>query len=532
MSESYSWEVYDVFKEQLDQQLPLIEEYTLDLSNPHRSQDAINELFRFFHSFKPSAEYLSLTPFHKLSIKVESVLGSLRENKTSNHVVQDTVIEWLLQITDVISSWSLQMDLREINLSPVPIALLNQVQVTDAYVKPSETLKSLHILYVDDNNKRAKQVIQFLNTLSQKVSFSFNLEEAQQLLGFEKVDILVTNLKTDNDSLIKFAQEYISSLPIIGIFDKMTSICSKKLMKKGIGHTIINPLSAKKLQRELIDIVKVYYSSSNIIIDHKKIQNFIHTLQPLPNTIFQVLQICDDEDIPVKELIKTVKTDAILAANILNIANSPLYGNVELKTIDQAVTKFGKRVIKGLAMSGLHESLGTIDLDAYEINEDTFSKVSMLRLSLMLKWYSKVSISDLSILSSTALLGNIGQLLIAKEIKITENTEKFQELYKTAGIDYAEESILCTNTNIVSSQVLNYWKLSPDVIDVISYSDNPNEAPSSLKQLCIATHIVYKIIDLRGNIKDSISKELLLLMNHCNLDLVPLEKALQSIKEL
>jgi len=335
----------------------------------------------------------------------------------------------------------------------------------------------------------------------------------------------------DNHDLINFTKDNFQDLPIISIFDSITSICSKKLLKKGISHSTTNPLSAKILQRELISIIKVFFSSSNIIIVHKKITDFIQNLQPLPNTIFQILQICDDEEVPIKELIKVIKTDPIISANILNKANSPLYGNTELKTIDQAVTKFGKRAIKALAMCGMYNSMGKVDLNAYNMNEDNFSNVSMARLSLMLKWYSKVSISALSILSSTALLGNIGQLLISKEITQNDNTEDFHSLSSTCSIKYTEESIMHTTTNIVSSQILNYWKLSKDIVDIISYSDDPIEAPDELRKLCVANYIVYKLIDIKGNIAKKIPDELLPIIAEFNFDIAPLNKALESLVE-
>jgi len=241
------------------------------------------------------------------------------------------------------------------------------------------------------------------------------------------------------------------------------------------------------------------------------------------------MQVCDDEDMSIKELIKVVKTDPIISAHILNIANSPLYGNVELKTIDQAVTKFGKRAVKAMSMSGMYNSLGKINLNSYGINEEIFSKVSMLRLSLMLKWYAKISISNLSILSSTALLGNIGQLLISKEIVSLDEVENFQTLCKTFGIKYAEERIVSTTTNIISSQILNYWNLSKDIVDIILYSDNPNEAPDDIKKLCIANHIVYALVDLKGNVAQEINEDLLPMIAEHGFNLKHLNIALNSI---
>ena len=227
---------------------------------------------------------------------------------------------------------------------------------------------------------------------------------------------------------------------------------------------------------------------------------------------------------------KVVKTDPIISANILKVANSPIYGSVELKTIDQAVTKFGKRAIKALTMSGVYKSLGSIDLSPYNIDEDIFSTISMRRLSLMLRWYSKISISDLSILSSTALLGNIGQLLISKELIDINEDDKFQELCTAFDIKYAEESILHTTTSSISSQILRYWRLSSDIVDVIEHTDNPKDAPKELKKLCVANHIVSSLIDNKGKIASTISDELLLLMAEFNFDPASLTKALESIK--
>ena len=232
----------------------------------------------------------------------------------------------------------------------------------------------------------------------------------------------------------------------------------------------------------------------------------------------------------VKELIKVVKTDPIISANILKIANSPIYGSVELKTIDQAVTKFGKRSIKALTMSGVHSALGSVNLSAYNITEDTFSTIAMMRLSLMLKWYSKISIADLSLLSSTALLGNIGQLLISQELVQSNKEDRFQEMCNAFDIKYAEESILHTTTALITSQILRYWKLSPEIVHIIEYSDNPKDAPLELQKLCIANCIVNSLIDSKGVVAREIPEKILHTMAEFNFDPLLLSKALNSIK--
>jgi len=528
MSEEYDWDIYEMFKEQIDIQLPQIEAHILVLDDQERVKESVDELFRFFHNYKATSSYLGLTPLHKLVSKVETILGTLREE---NRVVQEAIIEWLFKVKDQMEVWATQMDKQETELSDVPKDLYNSIKVSKSYTHPRDKLKKLTIIYLDKNKERAKKVIMYLKKISKDVVYTSSLQETLSVLKNQKHDILMTNIDKENFDLISKINEDALDVHTIAIFNKITSLYSKKLLKLGITHSIENPLNAKCIERELISIVKTYYNSKNILIDHKKIYNFIQTLQPLPNTIFQIAQICDDDELHIKDLIKVVKTDPILAANILKVANSPMYGSIELKTIDQAITRLGKRTIKALAMSNIHKSLGTIDLQSYKINEEQFSKVSMMRLSLMLKWYSKVSIQDLSVLSSTALLGNIGQILISKEIKEMGMDDEFANLSNSVDIKYAEESLIHSTTNYVSSQVLNYWNLSKDIIDVIAYTDDPSQSEEEIKKLSVANHIIYTLIGIDGKVLKQIPDELFPMMAEQGLDPVILQNALDVIVE-
>jgi len=529
MEEEYDWDIYEMFKEQLEIQIPTIEANILLLDKQDFYLSSIDELFRTYHSYKATSAYLSLIPLNKLVSKVETVLSTLRDAKK---LVSESVIEWLLLSEDQLNVWLVEMRTNATTLSPISSSLNNKITISTSYVSPKNKLKKLTILYLDKNTDRAKKIVPFLEKLVKDVRFESNMDDAQNLIEHFKYDILMINLNKDNHTLMNLSKKAHVNKPIVAIFDSISAICQKKLLKSGVNHAITNPLNAKDIQRELHYLTKTYFNSPNIIIDNNKISKFIQTLKPLPNTIFQIMQVCDDNELPIKDLVKVVKSDPIIAANILQAANSPLYGTVELKTIDQAISRLGKTAIKALTVKDIYKNLGTLDLTPYKIDEEIFSEVSMKRLSLMLKWYSKVSIADLSILSSTALLGNIGQLLISKELIEYDDINYFRELSDAFDIKYAEEKQLHTHTNIISSQILNFWKLSSDIVNVIAYSDNPNEAPKELRQLIIANNIVYYLVRIDGILLSEVPDEILILMQENNLDVAPLQKALDFINSL
>ncbi len=529
MSQNYDWDTYELFREQLIEQLPKIEANILNLDKPNSAQDAIDELFRAFHSYKPIAEYLNLPSFHELVKKAETVLSALRSD--SKKIVQESIIEWLLEVKDQLNIWIEEMEKNETELSKTPEKLKNKIDMSNSYIPLKDILKNLTILYIDPNSKRSEKIAPFLKQIVQDVVCESKEDASNSMIENSKYDILMLNANEDNYLYTQLARQKNINIPIVAIFDQITDAEQKRLIIESISNTTINPLNGNKLKEALVFLTKNYFVSRNIIIDNQRISNYIQTLEPLSHTVMQIMQICDDEEISIKELIKTVKGDPIVAAKILKTANSPLYGSIELKTIDQAVSRLGKSSIKALISCDIYKHINEVDLTPYNMDEEKFSKVSMNRLALAIKWYSKVSIADLAILSSTSVLGNIGQLLISKELKEMDEVEYFKELCFAFDIKYAEGKILHTSTTTISSQVLNYWQLSSDIINIIAYSQNPHEAPSEIKKLVVANNIIYNLICLDGTIADDIPNDSLVLMAEYNLDVAPLSQALEFVKE-
>ncbi len=526
MATEYEWDIYRVFREQIEDSLPQLE---IDISNLYSQKnagEAIDNLFRAFHNFKATADYLSLKPLKELSHRAETVLSTLREDK---RVVEESIIEWILDIRYQLEAWLEEMNKEITNLQAIPKHLERKMKVTKSYINPADKLRTLSLLYIDDNIDTAKDIIIFLEKILKKVKLS-TCSDSKEIL--KNYDIIITNLGKASYSLLQTANTVCPSTPIISIFRNVDTSTIKKLITLNITHSISGDLTEDKIQRELYFVTKTFFSSRNILFDNKKINSFIKTLKPLSNTIFKISEVCDDDEMSIHDLINVVKQDPIITANILKYATSPLYDSSLVTTIDKAITRLGKRIVKALALSEAYKNIQPIELDAYKINEDIFSKISMTRLSLMLKWYSKVNIADLSLLSSTSLLSNIGQLLISKELNEIGQDDAFIRVAKELGIKFAEESILHTSTPIVSAQILNYWKLSGEIVDIITYNDKPNEAPQNIKSLAVANHIVTSLVDLQCNIAKELPSEIVSLMKENDLDTKPLLKALNSITSL
>ena len=77
----------------------------------------------------------------------------------------------------------------------------------------------------------------------------------------------------------------------------------------------------------------------------------IRSLPPLPKTFQQINELFRNENASIAELAKLIEEDPMLIANLLKVANSPLYAfRREIKTVLQAVGLFGMSTTRSLVL--------------------------------------------------------------------------------------------------------------------------------------------------------------------------------------
>lgn len=198
----------------------------LHISKQDSLKENLDELFRFFHTYKASSAYLELTPITTLVSKTETILSSLRDNPES---VSESIVEWLLKVLDQMYKYSYEMDTKE-TLPETPL----------------KKLKSLSLIYVDPSQKRAEKIIPILKHYSHNVQHVADVTENLDALKLDKQHILICFLKDGDFALIDFIQQNYRYLPMIPIYKSIDYLNTRKLLKRGISHTVEAPISVKK----------------------------------------------------------------------------------------------------------------------------------------------------------------------------------------------------------------------------------------------------------------------------------------------
>ncbi len=491
------------------------------LNDSSKYNKNLAEFFRIFHNLKATTGFFGVNEIFEISKKTESVIATLQKD---NPPIEKRIFNWLLDLKEQFEIWLEEFEANADKLSPTNPKLNESLSVNSVEKKSSEEiLKDLTILYINYNQSKIDKQIHILSDFTKNIYFCKNGKEAVKIYKEKLPDIIITDTilpVISGFKLIKYIKRLNPNTPII-VLSSIAKI-EYKIQAKFLGiesYFIKDKVTFEEFTKTLFKTAETYFSESSIKITNKNIKEIVDKLPPLPSTIFEIQKICDDSESSIHDLIEVVKKDPLVSASILKSAKAPIFGFKDVHTVDKAVSLFGKSTTKAIAFAGMMYDKFKIDLSPYSLNEVKFSEISQQRAKLMIKWYSKVSFHKLVILATSVLIGNIGQIVIANEVKKLKKVKKFKQLMEENGRREAELNLFNITTEEVTADILNYWGLDDLLVDSIRYSYNLNTAYSSVVDYAVANRVVFELIDLEGKRTKKILPELEKILIEKDLDI-------------
>ena len=78
----------------------------------------------------------------------------------------------------------------------------------------------------------------------------------------------------------------------------------------------------------------------------------LKSLPPFPAVALQLLNLLDDDDVPMKKIVDLLRVDPALSAEVLRVSNSALYGlSRRIDNVSHAIVVLGTEVVKRLALT-------------------------------------------------------------------------------------------------------------------------------------------------------------------------------------
>jgi len=256
----------------------------------------------------------------------------------------------------------------------------------------------------------------------------------------------------------------------------------------------------------------------------------IDNIPALPETVQEVERIYNDENSTLEDMQKAINKDPLVTANILRIANSPMYGlKTQVTTIKQATSLLGRESIRMFVMSSVTDSFD-INLAPYEMNKIEFTTACDKQLSLMIYWLLRRKPYRLALLGPAAFLVDIGRVVIAKTL-IEDGKEDIITQAVNAGEDIAkaEKKACGAQTTDVTATLFTRWNFNPDIVHLIRYSDDPEGAVHEDREMAAELKAVRETILPNGEITEESIATAKETIEEFGLDLISYERSVERL---
>lgn len=257
----------------------------------------------------------------------------------------------------------------------------------------------------------------------------------------------------------------------------------------------------------------------------------IKTIPPLPKSYQEVDKIYKSENANVNDMAKAISKDPMFVANLLKMANSPLYSlRSEVQSVLQAVSLFGMTTTRDLCLSVSVKKLLNLDIEPYGVTSEEFGEITNLQGALASTWYATIDPGKKDFLFLCALLQEVGKIVIADEIVTNNETVQFKsEVSSAVHIEQVEKSFVGAITAEVTSAIFEHWRLDEIMVKTIKESANPLKLEEKNPE-AMALFIIRKAASIVSPFSEKSMTTARAIIEKSDFELEPFEAAAASVQ--
>ncbi len=205
-----------------------------------------------------------------------------------------------------------------------------------------------------------------------------------------------------------------------------------------------------------------------------------------------LLQITAAADHEMADVIRVVRSDAILTARLLRIVNSAAFNLLyPITSIERAIFQMGAQMVVGVAIADCIAELFNKSLDGYEGGKGDLWRHDLLS-ALAAQEVCKFSRSDLGtdLAYTGGLLHDIGKAIISDFLKKPAR-ELLEDIDKKQLTDYraAEQAMLGVDHAVIGYELAKFWQQPEPLQQMIRYHHSPGLANEEYRSLVYAVHL-------------------------------------------
>ena len=336
-----------------------------------------------------------------------------------------------------------------------------------------------NILFVDDEEAVLDSLQDSLRTHRRRwnMSFACGGESAISQMASDSFDVIVSDIRmpgVNGVEVLQYAKDHHPKTVRIALTGYADDTSTIELTK--VAHRFLTkPCSIKDLDSTIC-------RDSGLVaaFDLPAVQELAGATGRLPvgDSVQQKLMQClNADDISVGELSVVVEKDVALTAKVLQLVNSSFFRRKStILCARQAVTYLGIDVIRSLLLAD------QLFNSSQELTDNSKLDVKALhRHSMLCSSIAKAIAPDdeIAAASMTAgLLHDIGKLLIARSKPELIDSLHDENSHQWVDATLEREILGCTHAE-VGGYFLNLWGIPTEVVEAVTFHDNPSSVFSS-----------------------------------------------------
>ena len=243
---------------------------------------------------------------------------------------------------------------------------------------------------------------------------------------------------------------------------------------------------------------------------NKELIEEIDQIPMLPESILKVEKVYANTESSVADMTAALSEDPVVVANILKIANSPMYGfSQEIKDIGRAVSLFGKDTVRSFALNIAANECVPINVAPYQIKSGGYIKKANTQNALITNWVGKIDRSALALLAPASFLLDIGKVLISQYLVNHKMDADFAlALTKIESFEACEKEACGSKSYDVAATIFHNWNFDTDLVHLVRYCNDPEDAlDEDTKKLAMYLKVAKTAVDFNGDItKEALDK--------------------------
>ena len=216
----------------------------------------------------------------------------------------------------------------------------------------------------------------------------------------------------------------------------------------------------------------------------------VRTIPAMPSAVVKLKQYLSDPDVSFDELAKVIEFDPGLTANLLQLANSAYFGwSGRIKTVKEAITRLGTNRIFQMVLCMSVAPLVRKPIKGYgmEANDLWQHSIATAICAEQIARIQKIPNSEEAF--TAGLLHDMGKILLGTFVEIDDRPIK--DLIQTGSMSFneAERNVLGIDHAEAAAELLQYWKLTENVVAAARWHHNPDEADEKFRDIVDLVHV-------------------------------------------